>query len=216
MVGFNRRFSPLTRQAKDFFAGRSTPLSILYRVNAGRLAKSHWLQDSHQGGGRIIGEVCHFIDLMQFLTEALPVSVFAEAIGAKSDQLVAADSVFITLRFGDGSNGMIAYLSEGDRGLPKERVEIFGAGKTFVIDDFRRATSYKNGKEDQLTLRNQDKGQGEQVRLICAGIQEGEAAPIPLDELVATTRTTFRALDSLRTRQVVEVLGVTRVLSAEY
>jgi predicted dehydrogenase/threonine dehydrogenase-like Zn-dependent dehydrogenase len=201
MVGFNRRFSPLARQAKDFFAGRTTPLSISYRVNAGRLPKDHWLQDSQQGGGRIIGEVCHFIDLMQFLAEAPPVSVFAEAVSGKSEQILDSDSVFITLRFADGSNGCVAFLSEGDNGMTKERVEIFGAGRTFVIDDFRRASAYKNGREDQVTLRGQDKGQADEVRMFCANLVKGQAAPISLDELAATTRATFRAVDSLRTRQ---------------
>ena len=154
-----------------------------------------------EGGGRIVGEVCHFIDLMQYLTGALPVSVFAESISAKSGKIVDADSVFITLRFADGSNGTVAYLSEGDKGLPKERVEIFGAGKVFVLDDFRRATLYKDGREEQVTLKAQDKGQQAQVRQVCASVLEGGPAPIGLDDLAATSRATFRVLDSLRERQ---------------
>ncbi|HEY2963046.1 MAG TPA: bi-domain-containing oxidoreductase [Pyrinomonadaceae bacterium] len=192
MVGFNRRFSPSAQQAKELFARRDTPLSILYRVNAGRIPKEHWTQDPVQGGGRIVGEVCHFIDLMQFLTEAPPVSVFAESVSAKSPKTVDADSVFITLRFADGSNGAIAYLSEGDKTLPKERVEIFGGGKSFVLDDFR------SGK-------TQDKGQRTQVERICAGVLSGGPPPISLDELAATTRATFRILDSLRERRPFEV-----------
>ena len=205
MVGFNRRFSPLARRAKEFFAGRETPLSIMYRVNAGRIAKEHWTQNVDEGGGRIVGEVCHFIDLMEYLTSALPVSVFAESMSAKSSKIVDADSVFITLRFADGSNGCIAYLSEGDKTLPKERVEIFGAGRVFVLEDFRRATLYKDGREEQVTLKAQDKGQQAQVREVCASLLEGRAAPISLDELTATSRATFRALDSLRERQPFEV-----------
>jgi polar amino acid transport system substrate-binding protein len=192
MVGFNRRFSPLAQQAKAHFANRDTPLSILYRVNAGHIPKDHWTQDPLEGGGRIVGEVCHFVDLMQFLTGAAPVSVFAESVSAKSPKVVDADSVFITLRFADGSNGSIAYLSEGDKSLPKERVEIFGAGKCFVLDDFR------NGKI-------QDKGQRTQIQQICAALREGAPAPISLDELAATTRTTFRILDSLRSKCVVSL-----------
>src|SRR5215213_5935504 len=170
MVGFNRRFSPLAQRAKEFFDQINSPLSMLYRVNAGRIPKEHWIQNPVEGGGRIVGEVCHFVDLMQFLTGAPPVSVFAESVSAKSDKTIDADSVFITLRFADGSNGSIAYLSEGDKALPKERVEIFGAGRTFVIDDFR------NGKV-------QDKGQQSQVQRICATLRDGGPAPIPLDEL---------------------------------
>jgi len=201
MVGFNRRFSPLAQRAKDFFAGRETPLSILYRVNAGRIPKEHWTQDAQEGGGRIVGEVCHFIDLMQFFTGSAPVFVFAESVSAKSSKIVDADSVFITVRFADGSNGSIAYLSEGDKGLAKERVEIFGVGRVFVLDDFRRATLYKDGREEQVTLKTQDKGQQAQVRQICASVLEGGPALITIEELAATSRATFRVLDSLRERQ---------------
>ena len=192
MVGFNRRFSPSAQQAKSVFAKRETPLSILYRVNAGHIPKEHWTQDPVEGGGRIVGEVCHFIDLMQFLTGAPPVSVFAESVSAKSSKLIDADSVFITLRFADGSNGSIAYLSEGDKSLPKERVEIYGGGKIFVIDDFRAGKA-------------QDKGQQTMVKQICASLLSAEPAPISLSELTATTRTTFRILDSLRSKCVVSL-----------
>jgi polar amino acid transport system substrate-binding protein len=142
---------------------------------------------------------------MQFLTSASPVSVFAESVSAKSSKIVDADSVFITVRFADGSNGSIAYLSEGDKALAKERVEIFGAGRVFVLDDFRRASLYKDGREEQITLKAQDKGQQAQVRAVCASVLGGGTAPISLDELAATSRTTFRALDSLRERRPFEL-----------
>lgn len=199
MVGFNRRFSPLAQRAKEFFNDRDTPLSMLYRVNAGRIPKEHWTQNADEGGGRIVGEVCHFIDLMQFIAGAPPVSVFAESISAKASKVVDADSVFITLRFADGSNGAVAYLSEGDKGLAKERLEIFGAGRVFVLDDFRRATLYKDSREEQVVLKTQDKGQQSEVREICKG------NAISLDELAATTRATFRVLDSLRERRPFEI-----------
>jgi predicted dehydrogenase/threonine dehydrogenase-like Zn-dependent dehydrogenase len=205
MVGFNRRFSLLAQRAREFFKGRDTPLSILYRVNAGRIPKEHWTQNAAEGGGRIVGEVCHFIDLMQYFTGAPPVSVFAESIAARSSKIVDADSVFITLRFADGSSGNIAYLSEGDKGLAKERIEIFGAGRVFVLDDFRRATLYKDGREEQVTLKAQDKGQQAQVKQVCASVLEGGPAPINIDELAATSRATFRALDSLRERRAFEI-----------
>lgn len=205
MVGFNRRFSPLAQRAKEFFNGRDTPLSMLYRVNAGRIPKEHWTQNAEEGGGRIVGEVCHFIDLMQFLTGAPPVSVFAESISAKSSKIVDADSVFITLRFADGSNGTVAYLSEGDKGLAKERLEIFGVGRVFVLDDFRRATLYKDGREEQIALKAQDKGQQTQVRELCASVLGGGPPLIPLEQLAATTRATFRVLDSLRERRPFEI-----------
>jgi polar amino acid transport system substrate-binding protein len=201
MVGFNRRFSPLAQAAKEFFNPRTDPLSILYRVNAGRIAREHWIQDSREGGGRIIGEVCHFIDLMTFYTGAPPVSIFAEAASGNNQAIIDEDSVFITIRFADGSNGCIAYLSEGDKALAKERVEIFGNQRSVVIDDFRSATFYKDGKSDVKRLRAQDKGQAAEVRGICDVVLHDRPAPIPLEELVATTRATFRALDSLRTGQ---------------
>ena len=205
MVGFNRRFAPLAQKAKEFFAGRTAPLSILYRVNAGRIPRDHWIQDPVQGGGRIIGEVCHFIDLMQYLTGALPVSVFAESVAAERHDVVNHDSVFITLRFADGSNGSIAYLAEGDKGLTKERIEIFGEGKTFVIDDFQQASAYRNGREEKTVLRAQDKGQAEEVKQVCAMVLSGGVPLIPIDQLAAATRATFRILDSLRTGQPVVV-----------
>jgi predicted dehydrogenase/threonine dehydrogenase-like Zn-dependent dehydrogenase len=208
MVGFNRRFSPLGQRARDFFDGINSPLSMLYRVNAGRIPKEHWIQHPDEGGGRIVGEVCHFIDLMQFLTNSAPASVFAESVSAQfnsSEKTVDRDSVFITLRFADGSNGAIAYISEGDKSLPKERVEIFGGSRSFVLDDFRRATLHKDGREEQVTLKAQDKGQQAQVRQVCASVLQGAEAPISVNELAATTRATFRILDSLREHRPFEV-----------
>jgi predicted dehydrogenase/threonine dehydrogenase-like Zn-dependent dehydrogenase len=201
LVGFNRRFSPLAAKAKEVFAKRQAPLSIVYRVNAGRIPRGHWTQDASEGGGRIIGEVCHFVDLMQFLTGATPRSVYAESVAAGVGDVVSEDSVFIALQFADGSNGMIAYLSEGDSSLPKEHIEIFGEGKTFVIEDFRSARLYADGREKKETLRQQDKGQAEETRVACAVVAAGRPVPITLQELEATTRATFRIRDSLRTGQ---------------
>lgn len=201
MVGFNRRFAPLARKAREIFADRTGPLSILYRVNAGRLPRDHWTHDPEKGGGRIVGEGCHFVDLLQWLIGAPPVSVFAEAVSANDAAVIAEDSVFITLRFADGSNGAIAYLAEGDRSLRKERVEIFGQQKTFVLDDFRQASLHYKGKEEQFNLRSQDKGQAEEVKAVCAMVLEGGPSPIPLAELEATARATFRIRDSLRSGQ---------------
>jgi predicted dehydrogenase/threonine dehydrogenase-like Zn-dependent dehydrogenase len=198
-VGFNRRFSPHARAAKDFFSDRREPLSILYRVNAGRVPRSHWTQSPREGGGRIRGEVCHFVDLCQFFAGAPPVRVFAESIRSDNAEAVDDDSVFVTLRFSDGSNACVAYLAEGDRASGKERVEIFGAGRSFVIEDFRASLSYRGGREEKTKLRAADKGQAEEVRAVCRMVLEGTPAPVPLEELAATTRATFRILDSLRT-----------------
>src|SRR6266542_3791393 len=205
MVGFNRRFSPLARRAKEFFAHRGVPLSILYRVNAGAIPREHWIHDPAEGGGRIVGEVCHFVDLMQFWIEAPPVSVFAESTTSNSDQVVDEDSVFITLKFADGSTGCIAYLAEGDKSLAKERVEILGGGKAVIIDYFRRVSFYHRGRETEVKFRAQDKGQAEEVRAVCETVITGGPAPLRLEELAATTRATFRILDSLTLGQPVSI-----------
>lgn len=205
MVGFNRRFAPLAINAREMFSQRRAPLSILYRVNAGRISAQHWTQDEIEGGGRIIGEVCHFIDLMQFWTGSPSVSVFAEGVVSDRADINGDDSVFITLRFADGSNGSIAYLAEGDKALPKERVEIFGEGQTFVLDDFRSGAIYRNGKEEKFTARAQDKGQAAQVHAVCELLLKGGTAPISLRDLTATTRSTFAIRESLRTGQAVTV-----------
>ncbi|HVF45055.1 MAG TPA: Gfo/Idh/MocA family oxidoreductase [Pyrinomonadaceae bacterium] len=198
-VGFNRRFSPHAREAKEFFREARAPLSILYRVNAGRVPRTHWTQDPLEGGGRIVGEVCHFVDFMQFMTGSTVERVYAEAIATPDREAVGEDSVFITLRFADGSNGTIAYLSEGDRALRKERVEIFGGGRTFVLEDYRSASAYRGGRETTTRLRAQDKGQRDELRALFDALRRGGPPPITLAELANTTRATFRILDSLRT-----------------
>jgi predicted dehydrogenase/threonine dehydrogenase-like Zn-dependent dehydrogenase len=204
MVGFNRRFSPLARAAQDFFKARQTPLSINYRVNAGRFSPNHWVQD-RQEGGRIIGEVCHFIDFVHFLAGSLTTRVFAEAIASRNSEATDEDSVFITLRLADGSNASIAYLAEGDKALSKERIEIFGGGRSFVIDDFRSATAYENGREKTTKLREQDKGQRDEIKTVMSVVLEGKPAPISIQDLATTTRATFRIKESLRTGLPVEV-----------
>jgi predicted dehydrogenase len=205
MVGFNRRFSPLAKTAKEFFTNRQSPLSILYRVNAGRIPLNSWIQDEKQGGGRIIGEVCHFIDLMHFLTGSVTNRVYAESIVSRNHEIVGEDSVFITLRFADGSNGTICYLAEGDKSFPKEYIEIYGEGKTFVLDDFRRASMFRGGKETTKKMSGQDKGQAEEIRTLCSVVLGKEEVPISLKDLIATTRATFRIRESIRTGNAQEV-----------
>jgi predicted dehydrogenase/threonine dehydrogenase-like Zn-dependent dehydrogenase len=207
MVGFNRRFSPHARAAREFCEGRRAPLSIVYRVNAGRVPRTHWTQDAREGGGRIRGEVCHFVDFCQYLTGSHVTRVYAEAVASDDREAVDDDSVFVTLKFADGSNGTVAYLAEGDRALAKERVEIFGGGRTFIIEDFRSTIGYAGGRETRTASRAQDKGQREEVRAVCAALREGGPAPIPLADLANTTRATFRILDALRTGEVVKVLN---------
>ena len=205
MVGYNRRFAPLAVRAKEFFADARAPLSIVYRVNAGRVPRAHWTQDQQEGGGRIVGEACHFVDLCRFWTGAPVTRVYAESITSADEQVTEEDSVMITLRFADGSNAAIAYLAEGDKSLAKERVEIFGGGRSFVLEDFRRAAGHRGGREEVFKLRAQDKGQAAQARAVCAVVREGGEAPIPLDELANTSRATFRIRESLRDARAVDV-----------
>ena len=206
-VGFNRRFSPHARAAKEFFREVRAPLSMLYRVNAGRVPRTHWTQDLEEGGGRVVGEVCHFVDFMQFLTGSLVERVYAEPVASQDRGAVDEDSLFVTLKFSDGSNGTIAYLAEGDRAMRKERVEIFGGGRAFVVDDFRETFAYRDGRETRTRLRAQDKGQREEVRAVCEALLRGGPALIPLRELANTARATFRILDSLRTGEAVRVIS---------
>ncbi len=204
-VGFNRRFSPAARAANEFFAEADTPLSILYRVNAGRIPHEHWIHDPVQGGGRIVGEVCHFVDLMQFLTGSTPTRVHAESLTSRNAAAVDDDSVSITIKFDNGSIGTISYFAEGDKALAKERVEIFGGGRSFIIDDFRETRAYVGGKETVKKLGRQDKGQKDEVAAFCRLVREGGKPLISLHELAATTRATFRIVESLRTARALPI-----------
>lgn len=202
MVGYNRRFSPLARQAREVFQRVSGPLLINYRVNAGCMPKEHWTQ-TEQGGGRILGEVCHFVDLMQFLTGSEPVGVYALSVAADNAQMPDQDNVVISLRFGNGSVGHISYLACGDKLLRKERIEIFGGGQSFIIDDFRSGEHYAGSS--RRTLKQPGKGHQEEVEAFLHAIRDGRASPIPLHSLALTSAATFAILDSLRTGSPQEV-----------
>lgn len=199
LVGFNRRFSPLAVQLKQAFGRKTSPYSMIYRVNAGFIPKDSWIQDPLQGGGRIIGEVCHFIDLMQFFVDAEPTQVFAQCIKTLSDKEVDQDSVMINITFSDGSIGTVHYLAIGDKSFPKERLEVFGAGAVAVLDDFKTASFTKNGSTSKFSSSAQDKGHRSEVENFVVAMLKNIAAPIELNSLYLTTLTTFRALESLRT-----------------
>lgn len=197
LVGFNRRFSPSAIQAKRVFQNSGEPLVINYRVNAGFISLEHWIQDEKIGGGRIIGEVCHFIDLMQFLTGAEPVSVFADCINLNNDKIRNSDNTSITLKFSDGSIGNLLYIANGDKGLAKERIEISGAGKSAIIDDFKNLTVYSDNKSHKENLTG--KGHKEEVMAFLEAMKTGNPSPINFESLYRTTLTTFRIIDSLST-----------------
>ncbi|MFZ2955971.1 MAG: bi-domain-containing oxidoreductase [Candidatus Ozemobacteraceae bacterium] len=196
MVGFNRRFSQLSVLAKKEFTGAGEPLVMNFRVNAGFIPPEHWTQ-TDRGGGRILGEVCHFIDLMQFFTDSAPVRVYAECVGANNRKIKNDDNLLITLRFADGSIGNIAYFANGDKAMPKERLEISGAGKIVVIDDFKGGEVYKNNASEKL--RASGKGHKEEVEAFLKAVKSGLPSPIDFQSMCLTTITTFRILDSLAT-----------------
>jgi len=198
MVGFNRRFSPFTQKVKKLFAQRQGPLHIIYRINAGPLPSDHWLHDPEEGGGRIIGEVCHFVDLINYFVKSPPIEVFARSISFEHPNSFDEDTVNITLKYADGSLGTISYIAIGNKSLPKERIEIYGDNKAAIIEDFRRALSYSNkGKDGERKWLGQDKGQAEMIRLYMKNLQEGKEL-IPFRESVMATDLTFRIKESLK------------------
>lgn len=201
-VGFNRRFSPLARFVTEELG--KGPKAMIYRVNAGAVPTDSWLQDPAVGGGRIVGEACHFIDFLIFLCAALPVRVHAEALRTPGG---LNDTVTISLGFDDGSIGTVAYFANGDKKFPKERVEIFAGGAVAVIDDFRAATVHSGGKSREKKLMVQDKGQKALVRAFMDAVIGRGKEPIPFAEIVGTTRATFAALESLRLGRSVDPAG---------
>ncbi|MFV1858995.1 MAG: bi-domain-containing oxidoreductase [Anaerolineales bacterium] len=198
-VGFNRRFAPMGIQMRDFLSQAGEPLSAHYRINAGPLPSDHWAHDPAQGGGRIIGEACHFIDYLTFLIGALPEQVRAQGIPGG-----LGDNVHISFRFPDGSVGTVDYLTSGDRAYPKERVEAFGGGRVAVLDDYRGLELVSGGKVKRTSSR-QDKGHRAIWQAFTAAIRQGGPAPIPLHELVGVTQATFAVVESLRTGHSVEL-----------
>jgi predicted dehydrogenase len=198
MVGYNRRFSPFTRIIKEQFGDGS--MAMIYRVNAGKIAADSWIQDIDFGGGRILGEVCHFVDLLTFVNGSLPVSVFASAM---EDPNHLNDTLNVSLRFENGSIGTVSYFANGDKRLPKERVEVFAHGCTAVLDDFRSLVVFAGGKKKEKKLLSQDKGQRGEVKAFLNAVLECKQPPIPLGEIFSTSLVTFGILESMRTGQSV-------------
>lgn len=189
-VGFNRRFSPMALRLKSFFSEVREPLAFNYRVNAGSLPPDHWVNDPDQGGGRIIGELCHFVDLLIFLAGSIPVRVYARPL--PQSELYGGDTVSVLIDFGSGSQGTINYVVNGDRAFSKERLEVFGGGSAAVLDDFRRLELVRHGKTEVLRSSwRQDKGHKAELRAFVETIKHGNGMPIPFHEIIATTLTTF-------------------------
>jgi predicted dehydrogenase/threonine dehydrogenase-like Zn-dependent dehydrogenase len=195
MVGFNRRFAPLAIQLKSFLQEVHEPLALHYRVNAGFLPADHWLNDPQQGGGRILGEVCHFVDLLCFLTDSSPVEV--ETRSLPNPGQYSNDNVVCSLRFANGSQGTISYLANGDKSYSKERIEVFGGGSVAMLEDFRRLELVRRGKKRVFrSLLRQDKGHRGEWQAFIAAIQSGAESPIPFREIVSTMRATFALEES--------------------
>jgi predicted dehydrogenase len=196
-VGFNRRFSPAAATVKEFFAPVSGPIAVSIRFNAGCLPKDHWTQDEAVGGGRIIGEACHAIDLATYLTGSPVSRVFAESIGGPEAPFVTDDQCFITLRHANGSISSIAYLAGGDKDFSKERVEVLGGGRIAVIDDFREVVLSHGGKR-LIEKYTQDKGHNAEVAAFAEAIRMGGPAPISWEDLYCTSLASILAMRSLR------------------
>lgn len=206
MVGFNRRFSPTIQEVRKFFDKKVQPAMIHYRINAGFVPKEHWTQDAAQGGGRIIGEVCHFVDLIMYLTGSLPIKVYADTISSNLDSLIAHDNVSITFKFRDGSIGTIEYVAVGDKSFPKERIEMYCENSVAVIDDFKKCTLTRNGKTKTFGGSKQEKGYKQCVESFIGSIQSGQDAPIPLRESVNAMIATFKILESLQLGRPVDIV----------
>ncbi|MCI0660974.1 MAG: bi-domain-containing oxidoreductase [Acidobacteria bacterium] len=189
MVGFNRRFSSLSIELKRFF-NDAGPLAITYRINAGAIPKESWIMND-EGGGRILGEVCHFIDYLQYLTDADPVEVCAYQNSA------GADTLSIIIKLSDGSTGNINYFANGDRLFPKERIEVYGGGRIAVLDDFRALEMWRDGKRKKKKLLIQDKGFERELRTFIEAACVCNQMPITWRSLVLTTLATLKVVESV-------------------
>lgn len=204
MVGFNRRFAPLSLKLKEFLNRSQEPKHIHYRVNAGFLPDNHWLHDLLEGGGRIIGEGCHFIDYLTFLTGSLIQSV--TAFGLPDQGKYHEDNVTIVLRFEDGSVGTVDYLANGDKSVSKETVEVFSGGQVAFLNDFRELKLVSNGKHQKIKARSgQDKGHAGAWSAFVNAVKNGNEPPIPYNEIFSVTKASFAAVQSLRENKTINL-----------
>jgi predicted dehydrogenase/threonine dehydrogenase-like Zn-dependent dehydrogenase len=192
MVGFNRRFAPQVVKVKQLLAGAHGPKTLLMTVNAGAIPRAHWTQDPTVGGGRLVGEGCHFIDLLRFLADA-PIESFHVA----RMQAATPDTASITLKFVDGSIGTIHYLANGSKAFPKERLEVFATGRVLQLDNFRRLTGFGWPGFRSMHLWRQDKGQAACAAAFVRAVKGGGPAPIPLDELLEVSRISIQIEEAL-------------------
>lgn len=193
MVGFNRRFSPLTDKLK--MAVGNNPMTMFYRINAGSIPADNWIQDLEIGGGRVLGEVCHFIDYLTYLNGSLPTKVSATAL-PDANQL--NDTLNILIQFENGSSGVVAYYANGSKSMTKEYIEVFSAGMSATLNDFKELQIFGKGKPKKKKFFNQNKGQKEMVSAFVNGLLNDGKAPISFEEIVAVTKTSFKVIDSVK------------------
>jgi predicted dehydrogenase/threonine dehydrogenase-like Zn-dependent dehydrogenase len=207
MVGFNRRFAPTTQQAIRLLSKIPRPLMITVRANVAYIPADSWVHDQEEGGGNIVGEACHFVDLIQALTGSKPVSVHAQSLRSENQGLVAEDNVALTLTMADGSIGTIIYTTGGDKAFERERVEIFGGGAVCVIENFSRLTWSQHGRKKRLghLFSRVDRGYQAEIEALVNALQKGNSMPVPFEEYVDTTQTTFAAMESLRSGKPVVI-----------
>lgn len=198
MVGFNRRFAPQVQTMKRLLGAVTAPKSFVMVMNAGAIPADHWTQDPATGGGRIIGEACHYIDLMRFLADAPITSVQARRMGDTDAEAVTEDKAAITLGFADGSFGTIHYLANGGASFPKERIEVFTAGRTLQLNNFLKLRGFNWPGFRKQNLWRQDKGQTACAAAFLKAVEMGGAAPIAVEELFEVARVTIEAADLLR------------------
>jgi predicted dehydrogenase/threonine dehydrogenase-like Zn-dependent dehydrogenase len=212
MVGFNRRFAPLAREIKAKFAKRNAPMTIIYRVNAGQVPPEHWTLDPNEGGGRIIGEACHMVDFVSYLTDALPARVSAAAVPLSQRAGYVDDSAIISMTMTDGSVASIIYTASGDPTVPKEQVEIFCERTVATIDDFKSGTFVAGRKRTKLGGGAQDKGHAAEVAAFFDAARGRAAAPISLESLAATTLATFAIVESAKSGTGIAI-DISRVMA---
>lgn len=201
MVGFNRRFSPLIQKTKSLLENNKSPLSINYRINAGTVSKDHWTQDPKVGGGRILGEFCHFIDLAVYLTNSKVKSVSAVAL---NNSVHLDDTVSVSLAFENGSVASISYFSNGNKDLEKEYLEVFSGGQVVIVNDFKELTHFGKSTKNEKSGK-QDKGHKAELMAFLSAIEKGQASPIAFEDICHVTQVTFKTLESIKLggRQIV-------------
>lgn len=197
MVGFNRRFAPHIVKMRTLLQIQKKPKTIIITVNAGKIPRNHWTQDKKVGGGRIIGEGCHFIDLMRYLVGHPIVSYNAMMIGESCEKDVREDKATINLTFSDGSFGAIHYLANGGKSFPKERVEVFCGDAVLQMNNFRTLLSFDWPGFKKMRLLKQDKGQADCAKAFVDSINDGNASPIPFDELIEVSKVAIQVSNSL-------------------